>query len=124
MDWRCTAARLAAERSATRVHRQMARGLDGLATVAATAPFLGMLATVFGIIGSFRGCDGNRASIMGALANYLSASMAPAALGLAVAILAFAGNKHLRSRLADFDIEMDHAVRSLPAYFVTAIPRL
>jgi len=96
----------------------MARGLDGLATVAATAPFLGLLATVFGIIGSFRGGNGNRATWMGALANYLSASLAPMALGLAIATLASAAHHHLRTRLADLDIEMRHAARILPNYLV------
>lgn len=110
MDWTSTAARLTAERCAAMVHSEMARGLDGLATVAATAPFLGLLATVFGIIGSFRGCGGNRASCMGALAGYLSGSLAPMAFGLAVAIIASAGHRHLRARVADFDTEMHHAV--------------
>jgi biopolymer transport protein ExbB/TolQ len=121
MDWRFTAAIHAAERSADLVHRRMARGLDGLATVAATAPFLGLFATVFGIIGSFRGCDGSRASCMGALAEWLSQSMIPAALGLALAILASAGHKHLRDRLAGFDIDMQRAARSLPDYLAACL---
>jgi biopolymer transport protein ExbB/TolQ len=40
----------AAARSAVKVHRQMARGLFGLATLAATAPFVGMIGTVSGIV--------------------------------------------------------------------------
>ncbi len=108
------AAQHAAERDAVRVHREMARGLDGLATVAATAPFMGLLATVFGVIGSFRGGNGSRATWVGALANYLSASLAPASLGLAIATLASAAHHHLRARLAEFDVEMHHAARTLP----------
>jgi hypothetical protein len=92
----------------SQVYRQMAHGLDGHATVAATAPFLGMFATIFGIIGSFRRCA-PYLSCMAALTARLSASIAPAAEGLAVAILASTGRKHFRFRLADFDIEMDHA---------------
>lgn len=116
MDWRVIAAIRAAERSAAAVHRDFACGLDGLATVAATAPFMGMFATAFGILGSFRGIDGNKATIMGSIANYLSLALAPAALGLAIAILASAGNRHLRARLAEFDMEMQHAARAIPDY--------
>jgi biopolymer transport protein ExbB/TolQ len=89
----------------------MARGLDGLATVAATAPFLGQLGTVSGIFGSFRGVNADKRTIMAALAHDLSKAMVPAALGLAVAIQASAGYRYLRSCLADFDIEMNHAAR-------------
>ena len=38
MNWRLVSARHGAERSAALVHKQMTRGLCGLATVAATAP--------------------------------------------------------------------------------------
>jgi biopolymer transport protein ExbB/TolQ len=89
----------------------MARGLDGLATVAATAPFLGLLGAVSGIFGSFRGTTGPKLNIMAAMANDLSRSMIPLALGLAVATLASAGYRYLHSCLADFDIEMSHAAR-------------
>jgi biopolymer transport protein ExbB/TolQ len=120
MDWRLTAAQHAAERTAVLVHRDMARGLDGLATVAATAPFMGLFVTVFGIIGSFRGIGSNRASWTAALANDLSASLAPAAFALAIATLTSAAHHHLRAQLADFDTEMHHAIRNL----ITTIARL
>jgi len=46
----------------------------------------------------------------------LSESIMPAALGLAVAIAASWGYKHLSARMAEFDIEMRGAVRGLPGY--------
>ena len=120
MGWRVTAAIHAAGRAADLVHRRMALGLDGLATVAATAPLLGFIGTVSGIIGSFRGVTGNKSTIMAALANCLSQSLVPAALGLAVAIVASVGHQHFRSRLAYIDIEMQHAARTLPNYLVAS----
>jgi biopolymer transport protein ExbB/TolQ len=50
VDWRIELAQHAAERSAAGVHRELGRGLSGLATVAATAPFVGMLGNVVGVI--------------------------------------------------------------------------
>jgi len=116
MDWRVTSAQHAAERSAAVVHRQMAGGLCGLATVAATAPFVGMIGAVWGIVHSFPGCGGEKSMCMAAIANLLSESMMPAALGLAVAIIASCGHKYLSARMADFDIEMRNAVQDLPVY--------
>jgi len=37
---------------------QMSRGLNGLATIASMAPWLALLITVMGIVGSFSGCNG------------------------------------------------------------------
>ena len=114
-----TAVQHAAARSAADVHRQMARGLWTLATVVATAPFVGMIGTVWGIANSFPGCGGERSACMGAVADLLSKSMMPTALGLAVAITASWGHKYLSARMADFDIEMRNAVRDLPDYLST-----
>jgi biopolymer transport protein ExbB/TolQ len=114
MDWRMALAQHAAERSAKVVHRRMTRGLCGLATVAATAPFVGMIGTCWGVVNSFPGCGGNKSTCMAAVAALLSESIMPAALGLAVAITASWGYKHLNGRMADFDAEMQDAVGNLP----------
>jgi biopolymer transport protein ExbB/TolQ len=116
MDRRVTSAQHAAERSAAVVHRQMARGLCGLATVAATAPFVGIIGTVCGIVNSFPSCGCEKSAVMAAIADLLSKSMMPAGLGLAVAIIASCGHKYLSARMADFDIEMRNAVQDLPVY--------
>jgi biopolymer transport protein ExbB/TolQ len=114
MDWRIASAQHAAERSAMLVHRRMARGLRGLATVAATAPFVGMFGTCWSIVNSFTGCGGEKSTCMAAVAALLSESIMPAALGLAVATTASVGYQCLSGRMADFDLEMKEAVRDLP----------
>jgi len=58
------AAQRASMRATAVVHGQMKRGLDGLATIASTAPWLGIFATVFGIINSFQGFSGQRETII------------------------------------------------------------
>jgi biopolymer transport protein ExbB/TolQ len=112
----------AAGRSARSVRRQMGRGLSGLATVAATAPFLGMFGTVVGIVNSFVGCDGEKSVRLAAVVNLLSQSMIPAAYGLALAIVASWGYKHLSARLSEFDREMCKAVSDLPIVRVRESP--
>ncbi len=103
----------AAKRSAVAVHRDLARGLFGLGTVAATAPFLGMAGTVLGIFNSFPGCGGEKSACMAAVVERLSESMMPGAFGLALAITALWGYRYLDSRLDDFDAEMQNAILEL-----------
>ena len=124
MDWRLALAQHAAERSAAVVHRQMRRGLCGLATVAATAPFVGMIGAVWGIAHSFPPCGTEKSTCMAAIAERLSESIMPAALGLAVAITASSGYKYLSARMTDIDIEMRNAVRNLPDYLANCRFRL
>ena len=56
-----------------------------------------------------------------ALAEYLSQSLIPMALGLVVAIMASASYKYLSSCMAGFDIEMRLAARAMPDYLVPCI---
>jgi len=98
----------------------MALGLRTLGTVAATAPYVGMIGTVWGIFNSFPGCGGERSMCMPAVADLLSKSIMPTGIGLAAAIMASWGHKHLSARMADFDIEMANAVRDMPDYLAQA----
>jgi biopolymer transport protein ExbB/TolQ len=106
MSWRIELAQHAAERAATVVHARMARGLFGLATVAATAPFLGIIGTLLGIFDSFRGITGDKTSIMAAIAGSLSDALAPTALGVLVAVTALGAFHYLAAALAEIDAEM------------------
>jgi biopolymer transport protein ExbB/TolQ len=96
-------------RVAALVDRELRHGLAGLATVAATAPFLGMFGTAMGMVGCFTGGTGEKSTIMAALASGLCHAMAPAALGLLVAVPALAGYLSLRRRVEIFDVEMENA---------------
>ena len=52
------ASRRALERASAIVHAELERGLSGLATIGSTAPFVGLLGTVVGIIDAFREIQG------------------------------------------------------------------
>ena len=84
-------------------------GLAGLATVATTAPFLGMFGTAMGMVGCFTGGTGEKSTIVAALASGLCHAMAPTACGLLVAVPALAGYQYLRKRVETFDVETENA---------------
>jgi len=85
----------------------MKRGLGSLASVGATAPLLGFFGTALGALDSFRGGATEKSSFMQAMAKSLSESLAPTALGLVIAVLAFCFYRYLLARLEDFDIEIN-----------------
>jgi biopolymer transport protein ExbB/TolQ len=113
MDWRLIVAQHAAERAAARLRRRLARGLSGLATVAATALFVGIEGALWGIVNSFKS-PGCHSTGLGAVAGGISESMELLALGLAVAIIASTGYQYLSAQLAELDVEMQVAAQALP----------
>jgi len=102
------AVKRACGRSAAAFHLEAKRGLNRLATIAATAPFVGLFGTVLGMINSFRGCSGERHACLAATVGLLSESLVPNALGLLVAISALWCYKYLSERLESIDIEMEN----------------
>ena len=93
------AARRAATRAASLVRKKMSRGLGVLATIAATAPFFGLLGTCLGIVNSFKGCGCEKSAMLAAIALGLSEAVAPAALGLLIATKALVGYRYLAAQL-------------------------
>jgi biopolymer transport protein ExbB/TolQ len=96
----------ASAHSALVVHLEMKRGLHSLASIAFSAPLVGLLGTLWGIVGSFRGIAGERWSDYADIVNGLSQSLLPAALGILVAVIAFGGYRYFLDRLDEFDVEM------------------
>ena len=98
------------------MHRRLARGLDGVATVAATAPWVGTIATLWGIIESFPACGCEKTAFMAVIFERLSVALVPSEVGLAVAIAAFVCRRYLADELAALDLDMDTAISRLPDY--------
>jgi len=96
-------------RAAAMASLELRGDLSDLATVAATAPLLGMLATVLGIMDCFGRGTGEKSTIIPALMSGLSIALVPAACSLLLAVPAFAGYQYLRSRVETFDMEMHNA---------------
>jgi biopolymer transport protein ExbB/TolQ len=96
-------------RSAAVVHREMKRGLNGLATISSTAPWVGLFGAVLGVYNSFGPINGSKESIMAEQFERLSQAFTPCAFGLIVALTAMWCCKYLLSRVEAFDLDMENA---------------
>ena len=89
------------------------RNLSGLATVGATAPFVGLLGTVLGIITAFRGMALTGSGGIGAVSAGIAEALIATAFGLFVAIPAVWAFNYLTNRADGFGVEMDNGASEL-----------
>lgn len=87
--------------------------LTWLATIAAIAPFIGLLGTVMGIIDAFHGLGTQGAATLRAVAPGISEALITTAAGLVVAIPAVVGYNQLTARIKEFAARMDDFGREL-----------
>ena len=100
-------------RAAAAVRRDFSRGLNLLATISATAPWLGLRLTAYAITFSFVGINGPKYVGLVALTTRLADAMVPAGAALLIALIAWATRQHCRSTIAAFDAEMRAATLDL-----------
>jgi biopolymer transport protein ExbB/biopolymer transport protein TolQ len=94
------------------------RGVSALATIGSTAPFVGLLGTVVGVINAFTGIATTASAGIGAVSQGISEALVETALGLFVAIPAVWFYNYLTSRLEYFNVEMDNSSSELVDYFI------
>lgn len=108
---------VAMERAAQTASSEALTGLESqltwLATIAATAPFVGLLGTVMGIVDAFHGLGTQGAATLRAVAPGISEALITTAAGLVVAIPAVVGYNQLTARLKEFAARMDDFSREL-----------
>lgn len=97
------AAQIASSEALTNMEQRM----TWLATIAAVAPFIGLLGTVMGIIDAFHGLGTAGAATLRAVAPGISEALITTAAGLVVAIPAVVGYNQLTARLREFGARMD-----------------
>ena len=112
------AAKRGLERSIAIVHAEMKRGLSGLATIGSTAPFVGLIGTVVGIINAFKGISSQKATGLSAVAGGISEALVTTAIGLFVAIPAVMAFNYFSNKVEAFDVEMDNSSSELVDYFL------
>ncbi len=112
------ASQRALERSEAIVHAKLKRGLGGLATIGATAPFIGLFGTVIGILDAFQSIATQKTSGIGAVAGGISEALVTTAFGLFVAIPAVMAFNYFTNRVESFDVEMDNSSSELVDYFL------
>lgn len=112
------ASRRALERAEAIVHAELKRGVGTLATIGATAPFVGLFGTVVGIINAFKGISTEKSTGLGAVAGGISEALVATAIGLFVAVPAVWMYNYFTSRIEAFDVEMSNSSSELIDYFL------
>ncbi len=90
------------ERLETAAGRNMLKGTGVLATIGATAPFVGLFGTVWGIMNSFIGISRSQTTNLAVVAPGIAEALLATALGLAAAIPAVVIYNHFSRRIAAY----------------------
>jgi biopolymer transport protein ExbB len=94
----------ALERIAAREARRMGAGLGLVATIAATAPFVGLFGTVWGIMNSFVGISAANTTNLAVVAPGIAEALLATACGLAAAIPAVVVYNHFSRAIGGYKI--------------------
>ncbi|QOZ12076.1 tonB-system energizer ExbB [Bradyrhizobium sp. CCBAU 51765] len=90
------------ERVEAAMSRQIARGTGVLASIGATAPFVGLFGTVWGIMNSFIGISESHTTSLAVVAPGIAEALLATALGLVAAIPAVVIYNHLVRGIANY----------------------
>jgi biopolymer transport protein ExbB len=96
----------ALERVKERETSNLRKGLAYLGTVASATPFIGLLGTVIGILGTFQMLRGGQVGIT-EIGPKISEALVSTALGLGVAIIAAMAFNYFTSRVEQYVIDMN-----------------
>jgi biopolymer transport protein ExbB/biopolymer transport protein TolQ len=108
----------AIQRASALTANDLKKGIPSLATIGATAPFVGLLGTVVGVINAFAGIGSQGSAGLGAVSAGISEALIETALGLVVAIPAVWLYNYFTGRLEYFNVEMDNSSSELVDYFI------
>lgn len=111
------AARRAIERETLITYSDFKKGVGALATIATTAPFIGLFGTVVGIINAFRGMSSGAGGIA-AVSGGIAEALVTTALGLFVAIPAAWMFNYFTNMLERFSVEMSNSSSELVDFFI------
>jgi len=106
------------QRASALTATDLKKGVAALATIASTAPFVGLLGTVIGVINAFQGIASSGSGGIGAVSAGISEALVKTALGLVVAIPAVWFYNYLTARIDHFNVEMDNSSSELVDYFI------
>ncbi len=106
------------ERAATIFTQELKRGLNTLATIATSAPFIGLFGTIAGIINAFRGMALTGSGGIGAVASGIAEALVTTAFGIGVAIIALWCYNFLSTKIDVYDAEMSNTTSQIVDFFV------
>ena len=103
----------AVDRSSLRTVNDLRRGLGALATVGSTAPFVGLLGTVVGIVNAFQAMAATGSGGLGTVSAGIAEALITTAFGLLVAIPAVMMFNYLTSRVEDMQVDITESANEL-----------
>jgi biopolymer transport protein ExbB/TolQ len=118
MEEQIESAARGSERAKTLFSQELRRGLPILATIATSAPFIGLFGTIFGIINAFRGMQLTGSGGIGAVAGGIAEALVTTAVGIGVAVLALWVFNTLNSRIEIYDAEMENTSSQVVDFFI------
>jgi biopolymer transport protein ExbB len=110
--------RRAIQRATALTANDLKKGIPSLATIGATAPFVGLLGTTIGVINAFQGIAASGSGGLGAISGGISEALVKTALGLLVAIPAVWLYNYFAGRLEYLNVEMANSSSELVDYFI------
>ena len=106
------------ERATNLFNQELKKGLSTLATIATSAPFIGLFGTISGIINAFKSMQMTGSGGIGAVAGGISEALVTTAFGIGVAIIALWCYSVLNNRIEIYDAEMNNTTSQVVDYFI------
>ncbi|HEU6450591.1 MAG TPA: MotA/TolQ/ExbB proton channel family protein [Gemmatimonadaceae bacterium] len=111
----------AVERNMMIITSELKRGLAVLATVGATAPFVGLLGTTMGIVNAFQGMATSGAGGIGAISAGVAEALITTAFGLLVAIPAVWAYNYFTTKIDNLNVEMTYTSKEMIDYLIKGV---
>ena len=102
---------------------QLKRGLGVLATVGATAPFVGLLGTTMGIVNAFTGMAASGSGGLSAISAGVAEALITTAFGLLVAIPAVWAYNYFQMKIDNLTAEMTYSSKEMIDYLIKGVSR-
>jgi biopolymer transport protein ExbB/biopolymer transport protein TolQ len=111
----------AVERQMLILLSELKRGTPLLATVGATAPFVGLLGTTMGIVNSFTGMAESGSGGLAAVSAGIAEALITTAFGLAVAIPAVWFYNYFQTKVENLTVEMTYTSKELIDFLIKSV---
>jgi biopolymer transport protein ExbB/biopolymer transport protein TolQ len=111
----------AVERNMMIITSELKRGLAVLATVGATAPFVGLLGTTMGIVNAFQGMATSGAGGIGAISAGVAEALITTAFGLLVAFPAVWAYNYVTTKIDNLNVEMTYTSKEMIDYLIKGV---
>jgi biopolymer transport protein ExbB/biopolymer transport protein TolQ len=111
----------AVERNMMIITSELKRGLAVLATVGATAPFVGLLGTTMGVVNAFQGMATSGSGGIAAISSGISEALITTAFGLLVALPAVWAFNYFTNKIENLVVEMTYTSKELIDYLIRGV---